>query len=316
MNRRQRDRLHRLTAARTAPVSQNPALPTALEATAPAPDRHPTGTLPGGDRQATGTPPAGDPPATVGRRRRRWTGEPPADRPRSASGPDQATASPAAAPGEPGASPPAAAPPAGHGEPARTASPGQPPPGAEDDREAALEADFAALLALRPAGGWSTIERRQVRALAERMAELAAINRQIEDDGLMVPGRGGRLAAHPLISVRKATELAIKRARTDLGLNISVGESRRQGRAQAAAGDEYGLMPDGSISAVLSFAMDFDQLLARPESHDLQAEEALHQKLFEAGELDAEGRPIEGGRVFAAVNRTAPMRQSPATGAG
>ncbi|MCC8432108.1 P27 family phage terminase small subunit [Reyranella aquatilis] len=170
------------------------------------------------------------------------------------------------------------------------------------------------MLALRPAGGWSAIERRQVRALAERMAELRAINRTIEAEGLMVPGRGGRLAAHPLISVRKATELAIKRARTDLGLNISVGESRRQGRAQAAAGDEFGIMSDGSISAVLAFAMDPDCLLARPDGHTFEGEELLHARLCEAGELDTDGDPIEGGRVYAAANRAAPMRQSPATG--
>jgi hypothetical protein len=282
MNRRQRDRLHRPTVARGPQAAEFPALPTALEATGPAPDRHPTG-----------TPPAGDHPPSR-RRRRRWQpdaataapGEPPAGRPEPPASPEQAAASPPAAP------------PAGHGEPATAAPAGQPAPDAMDDREAALEADYRGLLAMRPAGGWSAIERRQVRALAERMAELAAINRQIEDEGLTVPGRGGRPVAHPLISVRKATELAIKRARTDLGLNISVGESRRQGRAQAAAGDEYGRRPDGSWSPLLAYALDRDELLARPESHDYAPEQALYERLCHAGEIEVDGTPKRGGVLW------------------
>lgn len=294
MNRRQRDRLHRAEPARTAPAAEFPALPSALEATGRAPDRHPTGTLSGGDRQAKGTPPAGHPPASR-RRRRRWQpdaataapGEPPAGQSAPPASPDHAAASTPAAP--------AAASPV---EPATAEPAGQPPLGAIDDREAALEADFAALLALRPAGGWSTIERRQVRALAERMSELAAINRQIEDDGLLVTGRGGRPAAHPLISVRKATELAIKRARTDLGLNISVGESRRQGRAQAAAGDEYGRRPDGSWLPLLAYALDRGEFLARPEHHDPAPERALHERLCQAGEIEIDGTPRHGGVLW------------------
>jgi hypothetical protein len=294
MNRRQRYRGQRAEPARSPQAAEFPALPTALQAI-------PTPAGPGGDRPATPAPEQaapGDPPAT-GRRRRRWQPDaPPADRPRSASGPDQATTSPPAAPGEPPASTPAAA-------------AGQPAPDAPPDRETAVAADFAALLAHRRAGGWSDLERRQLRALAERMFELAAINRTLEAEGLTVPGRGGRPAAHPLLSVRKATELAIKRERTALGLNVAVGEARRQGRALAADGDEFGIAPDGGFTQLLAFALDPDALLARPEGHNYETEELLHHRLIEAGQADARGGLTPGGRLWAIAVARCPQWSNP-----
>jgi hypothetical protein len=307
MNRRQRYRRQAAEAARSPQAAEFPALPTALQAT-------PTPAGPGGDRPATA---AADPAATGDRqatapqrRRRRWSA-PPADRPRSASGPDQATASPPAAPGEPPASTPAAASPAGQPAPATAAAAGQPAPDAMGDREQAVAADYAALLAHRRAGGWSDLERRQLLALAGRMFELRAINLQLEAEGLTVPGRAGRPAAHPLLSVRKATELAIKRERTALGLNVSIGEARRQGRALAADGDEFGIAPDGGFTQLLAFALDPDALLARPEGHDYEPEELLHHRLIEAGQADARGGLTPGGRLWAIAVARCPQWSNP-----
>lgn len=165
-------------------------------------------------------------------------------------------------------------------------------------REATIAADIEALLALRPTTGWTPLERREVEALAARMAERRDLNAYLDANGLTFTGRDGREITRPQVAHRKAAELAINRARAALGLNTSVGEARRQGRAQAAAGDQYGRRADDSWSPLLAYALDCGELLARPENHDYATEQALYERLCQAGEIEIDGTPKRGGVLW------------------
>lgn len=307
MNRRQRYRRQAAEAARSPQAADFSALPSALDATAPAPDRHPTGTPPGGDRQATGTPPAGDRPAT-GRRRRRWhpdaataaPGEPPAGQLEPPASPDQAAAST-----------PAAAPPPGPPEAATAAPAAAPAPDAPADREALVRAEFQALLGHRAPGGWTPADERGLMRLARLMVDLSEVDRRLEDEGPLLMSRNGRPSANPLMRVRSNLEMSIRRARSQYRLTTTTSEAQRHGRHLAAAGNDLGLKPDGSLSMTLAFTLDPDELLARPPGHDFTAENDLHARLYEAGEVDLAGNPIEGGQIFAAFKRVNPAYTNP-----
>lgn len=166
-----------------------------------------------------------------------------------------------------------------------------------------MHADTESLLALRTGTGWTPAERRELDALARRMAELREINRRLDSEGLIVVTMTGRVLNNPLAAARTAAERAIRRARTDLGLNVSIGEARRQGGRQAEAGGEYGQLGDGSWTPTLAFALDADELRARPEGHDFAAEQALYWKLCEAGEITPDGEPIPGGLLWRDMQR-------------
>ncbi len=165
-------------------------------------------------------------------------------------------------------------------------------------------AEYRAVLAMRPAGQFSSLEIGQVHDLIDRMREVREIARRLAHEGLTVLGPNGRTLANPLVVARQAAETSIRRARAELGLTVSIGEARRHGRRMAEGGDDLGLRPDGLPTPMRVYALDSHELLTRPVNHDYAAERDLRARLHsaehlcQAGEIEIDGIPKRGGVLW------------------